>query len=349
MINNLNQMYQNNYQMGMQQYGGFQNNRLAANMKNVLSAKELQELMHSTSAIKVDPDAIVRDKCTHKLDNAFAIIPDPIMGEGYFKCRVCGRSFKIVDGNMTEVTELVKGFTNIIDTIQTLGVELPDNFLAELGKMKSVADILPRVHDAVMKTWNNNYATNNGGFRNAGSNSANIYNYMTTNGQVPMGGMGAMQQNLYNNGIAFNNQYNPYGGQQQMGMQYPNQNMNMSMGMQTPPAYGQQMGGMQYPNQGMMGGMNPVTNQNSFFSNGQQQGAMQYPNPNQNVAMTNNTMQQQLMQQQPPQPTANANTQPVAQPNVPNYQGPTAGNGISLDSKKGGEEKAAIATKPTQV
>lgn len=340
MINNLNQMYANNFQGGMPQYGGFQNNRLAANMKNTLSAKELSELMHSTSAIKVDPDALVRDKCNHKLDGTFSLLPDPVAGEGYFRCRVCGRSFKIVDGNLQEVTEIVKGFTNVIDTIQTLGVELPDNFLNELGKMKSVADILPRVHDAVMKTWNNNYATNNGGFRNAGSSSANIYNYMTTNGQVMANPM-AMQQNLMNNGIAFNTPY----PQQQMGMGM-NYGQQMNMGMQTPPTYNQQMGGMQYPNQNM--GMNQMTSGNPFFNNGNQQAmAMQYPN--QQVAMTNNTMQQQMMQQTPPQVQSNVNPQPTAQQNVPNYQGPTAGNGISLDGNKGGEEKSAIATKPTQV
>lgn len=314
MINAMNGMYQPNYMMGMQQYPGLQNNnKLAKNMQNVLSQKEINQLMHKETEVRIDPNLVMRDKCSHKSDGSIALTPLPMMGKGYFKCNICGRTFKMIDTD-EDVAGIVSGFTNLIDTIQTVGVELPLSFLEEIGKIKTIAETLPDIHKSVMSIWKSNYSTVNNNIRNAGSNSANIYNYM----QTPTA-----------------QYYNPYMN-------------NMQMGMQTPMQYGMNtMNQVQYPTGMPQINLNNLTNgtpaggENPFFSSMQQ--------PMNGMGYGNNNMQQQMMQmtpQQQPQvqPQVNQQQQTTA---VPNYQGPSAGNGISLDGGSNKEEKA-VATKPVQ-
>ena len=303
MINNMNGTYVPNFQMGMPGYQTMANNRLATAMNNVLTDQQKAELKQDIYSIQLTPQQLLKNICNHKNNGTFSLRKDPTRGDGYMICNICGSSVKIIDDDKNTVMANVEYTKNVIETIQTLGVELGENYLKEIGKMKSLITMLPQMHEAVLKTWYEKYAQSSMGNANAGSNSASIFNYMTTGGQA-LYNPNLMQQNLMNNGLGFNGQ--PIGGgygypQQQMQMNNMGMNMGypqqqqMPMGMQTPPAYGNGMN-MNYPNQ-------QQAMSNGFFSN--------------------NNVQQPAYATPMNQQTQQTAAQPAGQPQQ-NYQGPGA-------------------------
>lgn len=318
MINNMNGQFYPNQQYGMPGYQTMVNNKLATAMNNVLTEQQRAELKQDVYSIQLTPQELLKNICNHKNNGAFTLRKDPTRGEGYMICNICGSSVKIIDDEKPIVEANVEYTKNIIETIQTLGVELGENYLKEIGKMKSMILLLPRMHEVVMKTWYEKYAQSSMNTSNASSNSAAIFNYMTSGGQV-LYNPNIMQQNLMNNGMGFNGQ--PiYPGQQQMNMNYQQPyygngmmgQQQMSMGMQTPMGYQPQMQmNMNYPN-------NNMCTSNGFFSNAQpqQQGYSQPP--------TNINQQVQ-----------NPATTQVSQ----SYQGPSAASTEKTEDK-------AIASKP---
>ena len=211
-----NQMIGNMYGMPYQQMAPQQQ---MPTMKNLLTQEEMNSLKREKYVLALRPEDIMRNKCTHKKDNTFALVPDPER-EGYQRCTICGKSFKVDDtNNIHEVQSELEPVVNVIETIKTLGVELPLEFLNELAKMESVLEILPAVHHEVMKTWFEKYDRNGQvGYQNNGNGATNLFNYLSTGGGINP----YLANNPYAYGGAMGYQAQPvYGGFNQMQQQPP--------------------------------------------------------------------------------------------------------------------------------
>lgn len=282
------------------------------NLQNILTPQEMNELKQDVFSVQIKEEDLLRNKCTHKRNNGFTINPDYTRDGDYMKCSICGNSFKIIDGPINVIAEKIEDVTNIIETIKTLGVELPAAFLAEISKMETVLQLLPRVHNITLKTWFEKYdRTANINNQNVGNNASQLFNYITSGGNT----FGAP------NPIMNNNYYAP--GQQPQGG-YP------QMQYQQPGYPQQQMGGMQ---QQPMNQYQPPMEQ--YQQMGMQQPMNQYQPPVNNVAQNGNPFvmgggvqqpaygQPPVGVQQAPQQQAQQNQQTASQGQpAPTYQPP---------------------------
>lgn len=269
-------------------------------MKNLLSEEDINSLKKDKFTIMLKPEELMRKRCNHKHNNTFTLPADPNR-PGYQKCTICGTSFQMVDEDLSTTTAMVEPVINLIETIKTVGVELPTNFQEDLGRIEAIVEMLPNIHHEVMKTWNEKYNVNGTmNNRNIGNSAVNLYQYINNpnanmgNPYNPYamnnpGAYGFQQQPVY--GYQQPQQgFNPY--QQQAPQQPQYQSMFNGMGNQQPYApYGQQpqqpMGYQQQPQQG-----------SPFWAT--QQPAQQYP-------------------------YGQAPQQPVQQPTAPQQQAPQAG------------------------
>ena len=313
----------NGYQMGGNMYGmPYQQvppQQQMPTMKNLLTQEEMNSLKREKYVLALRPEDIMRNKCTHKKDNTFALVPDPER-EGYQRCTICGKSFKVDDtNNIHEVQSELEPVVNVIETIKTLGVELPLEFLNELAKMESVLEILPAVHHEVMKTWFEKYDRNGQvGYQNNGNGATNLFNYLSTGGGINP----YLANNPYAYGGAMGYQAQPvYGGFNQMQQQPPVQ-QQMYTQPQQPVAPG-------YP---QMGNQQPVGG-SPFYAQQPVQQQYAYSQPpvqpqQQPVAPQQVQPQQQTQQQQVKEPTP-----------APSYQPPVANQ----------TDKSAVVTKQMNV
>lgn len=321
MINNMNGMYMPNYQYAMQGYQTMQNPKLP-NMNNVLNQQQQKELQQNSYSLQLTPQQIYKATCTHKKDGNFATIPDGSSNPNGVKCTVCNSEFNIIEDNINQTSIYVKYVIDMINTIQTVGIELPQQFLLEIGKMKAVLGMIPEIHNIVMKTWDEKYSKSSYSTNNAGSNSLSLYNYMV-NGGAALSNPNIMQQNLMQQGMM--GTMSPYYQQQQMYQQpmmqqqiNPYNNMGWQQPTVQPNPYNNM--NMNYPNinnNGMGGTI--ATNNNSFFQDNQQPAYSQSP--------TINNIQPNM--QEPSKPAQS-------------FQPPTGAN------KENKLEDKAIATKPIQ-
>ena len=323
MINNMNGMYQNNAYYMNQGYGSPVR---MPKRKNVLTDAQIASLNKSANLLEFTDEEILQNSCDHisNQTGGFALNEYAPLGTNGAKCEKCGEKFRLVDDSVAVAADNNQYTVDLLNTIQTYGVEIDEALKLEIGKIKAFVKKIPKMYEAVMLTWNQKYAqyvTNNQAM--GGGDNVKFYDYVMS-GAIPMSNPSLMNQNLQNAGFFMNQQPMGYqqppmyqdpmmgGGYNQMpqvpypsAMQQPAPQMNMSMNY---PAGGQ------------------VTNNNSFFSSnttGQQQ--MQQPAYSQPPA---GVVQQQAQAQQ-------VGTQQVQQ----QYTPPTVKKDSDVDPKP-------VATKP---
>ena len=322
MINNMNGMYQNNAYYMNQGYGSPVR---MPKRKNVLTDAQIASLNKSANLLEFTDEEILQNSCDHisNQTGGFALNEYAPLGTNGAKCEKCGEKFRLVDDSVAVAADNNQYTVDLLNTIQTYGVEIDEALKLEIGKIKAFVKKIPKMYEAVMLTWNQKYAqyvTNNQAM--GGGDNVKFYDYVMS-GAIPMSNPSLMNQNLQNAGFFMNQQpmgyqqppmyQDPMMGGYQMApqvpypsaMQQPATQMNMNM---TYPAGGQ------------------VTNNNSFFSSnttGQQQ--MQQPAYSQPPA---GVVQQQAQAQQ-------VGTQQVQQ----QYTPPTVKKDSDVDPKP-------VATKP---
>lgn len=322
MINNMNGMYtpNNNYYMN----GGYGTMVKLPKRRNVLTDQQLASLNRSKNMLEFDDVEIVQNSCNHiKNDGTgFSLEECGDLGQDGAVCTKCGERFTIVSDDLVTAISKNQYTIDLINTIQIYGAEIDQQLLLELGKVKAIVKKIPKIYDAVMITWNQKYAQYNMGVNNMGDNNVRYYDYILS-GAAPLQNPAMMNQNMQNAGIyngvmnpidmnVVQNGYvnNPYYGQQQQNMNYPNhQNINMNyngMGYQQPPVVQQmQQQNMNYPNQNM--NMNNSLGMNSnqvnpFFENSNNitQQPPAYSKPPAGVGMQQQAQQQTSQQQYTP-------------------------------------------------
>ena len=322
MINNMNGMYQNNAYYMNQGYGSPVR---MPKRKNVLTDAQIASLNKSANLLEFTDEEILQNSCDHisNQTGGFALNEYAPLGTNGAKCEKCGEKFRLVDDSVAVAADNNQYTVDLLNTIQTYGVEIDEALKLEIGKIKAFVKKIPKMYEAVMLTWNQKYAqyvTNNQAM--GGGDNVKFYDYVMS-GAIPMSNPSLMNQNLQNAGFFMNQQPMGYqqppmyqdpmmgGGYNQMpqvpypsAMQQPAPQMNMSMNY---PAGGQ------------------VTNNNSFFSSNTGQQQMQQPAYSQPPA---GVVQQQAQAQQ-------VGTQQVQQ----QYTPPTVKKDSDVDPKP-------VATKP---
>lgn len=259
-MNNFNNMNQN-YGYGMYpNMGGTQYGQFAqAKMTQPLTPEQMKELRSTGSgfSLKVDPVEILRSHCTHKDNGNIALTRN---NDGSSTCTVCGATFNLVDKEPIEIEEITKAVLDVLQSIKTYYVDIPENYVKDYFTIIPYLEKLPKFYEVAI----HNFAKyENGAFLN---NNNSMYGFQMLNaltspgyGQIGNGMMGGApmgQPNMYqpqpqqpmggymNPQMAYGQGqpmqpqvgYNPFGGVQPQG-----QPMQPQMG------YGQPMQPQQTP------------------------------------------------------------------------------------------------------
>lgn len=229
-------MYPNN--MGGTQYGQFPQ----AKMTQPLTPEQMRELRSTGSgfSLKVDPVEVLRSHCTHKDNGNIALVKN---ADGSSTCTVCGATFNLLDKDIEEVAEITRAVLDVLQSIKTYYLDIPENYVKDYFNMIPYLEKLPKFYEVAL----HNFAKyENGAFLN---NNNNMYGFQMLNaltspgfgqmGNGMMGGqmqpqmqpqmapMGGYSQPQYNPQASIAPGYNPFGGaqpqQQQMGYGQPMQ------------------------------------------------------------------------------------------------------------------------------
>lgn len=298
------------YMGGYNNFQNFNEPKKMPKLKNLLPDDKVKEMLQSGQGtgmkLEVRQKDIERHMCTHKNNGQIAL---KVNANDKLQCPICGEQFEMVEADLDTVQAHVNGMFDIIETIKTIGVDVPASFLTELAKMEAVMELIPALHQVSLKKWYTEYDNSNYSNRGVGNNASQLVDFVLNGGN--MGGY---------------NPYNPYMQQNQMG--YVNPYQQQGYGYAQPQ---QQYG---YGQQQMVGGyyQQPNPQMNPYQGMGNQMPGMnvQYPNPTgqfenpfvQSAPVENN--QQKVAYGQPPQVDINQPAPAAKAEPAPAYQGPGA-------------------------
>lgn len=259
---NQNQFNNNNPYGGAFQPGMQYNQMPHAKMTQVLTPEQIKSLKATGSQfnLHVEPIEFTRALCTHKENGKIALIEN---NDGSVTCSVCGSTFNLVDYTPEQVIEATTMFTNILQTIKTYYLDIPESYVNEYFRMVPLLEKVPKFYDTALQNFKKYEANtqlqqgnNMYGFNMLNALTSPMYNQM---GGQPQGYYNPSQQQ------GFNPQFN---GQPQFNQQ----------GFGQPQQFNGQQGG----NNGFGYNQNPCMNQDP----NQNQANMNQPflNPNTNQA-----------------------------------------------------------------
>lgn len=195
------------------QYGQFP----TAKMTQPLTPEQIRELRSTGSgfSLKVDPIEILRSHCTHKDNGNIALIKNP---DGSSTCSVCGETFNLVDKDIEDVKAVVNAVIDILQSVKTYYLDIPENYVKDYFNMIPYLEKLPKFFEVALHNFTK---YESGAFLNQNNNmfGFQMLNALTSPGYGQMGG-GMM------------------GGQPQMGMApayQPQQYAQPQMGMAPAP------------------------------------------------------------------------------------------------------------------
>lgn len=222
-------MYPNN--MGGTQYGQF----AQAKMTQPLTPEQIKELRSTGSGfnLKVDPTEILRSHCTHKDKGNIALTRN---NDGSSTCTVCGETFNLVDKEIAEIEAITRAVIDVLQSIKTYYVDIPENYVRDYFSMIPYLEKLPKFYEVAIHNFSK---YENGSFLN---NNNNMYGFQMLSaltspgyGQMGNGMMGGYQ--MYQPNAP---QQMPYGQPMDMGYVQPQPNMG----------FGNPFGAVQQPQPG---------------------------------------------------------------------------------------------------
>ena len=312
-MNFYNTMNQN-YMGGYGNFQAYQEPRKMPKLKNLLSDEKIKEMIKNGqgSGLKLEVRSadIERHMCTHKKDGGIVVRTNEF---DKLQCPICGEQFEMVEADLATVQAVVDQMHDIIETIKTIGVDVPPSFLTELAKMEAVMELIPGLHQMSLNKWYNDYDNNSYTNRGVGNNASQLVDFVLNGGN--MGGVNPYMNNPYmmNQGqMGYVN--NPYAPQQGYGYAQPQQQPYGYGQQQMNGYYGQPAPQQMNPYQGMGNQMPGAPGMN-----------VQYPNANpfvESAPMVDN--QQKVAYGQPPQVDINQPAPASKTEPAPAYQGPGA-------------------------
>lgn len=202
-------MYNNNFQNQNMGMGVNVNRPQKIRATNGLSVEEWKERLNNNKAVSskitLTENDLIKCKCTHRDPvNYNSVLVQKSTGDYY--CPVCGREFTFdQDIDVEKATQICKDFIDLAETIKTIWMTIPVNFIEEYFEAEALVEKFPLILDLAIKNFNT--ITKN----------TNPYQYNNRNNSGFQ-----MLGNIYGGGM---NQYNPYQYQQQNMMNTP---MNMN-------------------------------------------------------------------------------------------------------------------------
>lgn len=221
MNNYSNQMNQGYGMYPQQQQGTNYGQFPTAKMTQPLTPEQIRELRSTGSgfSLKVDQLEILRSHCTHKDNGNIALTRN---GDGSSTCTVCGATFNLIDKDVEEVKAIVAAVIDILQSVKTYYLDIPENYVKDYFNMIPYLEKLPKFFEVALHNFNK---YESGAFLNQNNN---MYGFQMLNALTSPGyGNGGMMM----------------GGQPQMGMapmypqqqQYVQPQMGMNMGMNAAP------------------------------------------------------------------------------------------------------------------
>lgn len=193
----------------------------------------------------------IKNWCTHKEPNTnrVALVENP---DGTVTCRVCGETFRIVEDSDEEVVNTCRHMNDIIQTIKTTYLDIPEEFLKGYSQIMSIISKTPEL----WKRANKNFSLYESYTGVVYPSNPNMNPFAAASGIL--GGFnpipqGAWQPQMQMGGMPMGPQGWPNGMTQQPQMtQQPNMNGQWATPPQQP-----QMAGVPYidPNGNVMPGM----------------------------------------------------------------------------------------------
>ena len=205
MINN-NQNYSmygmDPYAIGAQQYP----NVAQAKFSQPLTAQDMAELQNKAEkfSLSIEPIDLKRSYCTHKRGHEIVLKPND---DGTFTCAICGETFNLVEANEEVIKEAVKSVKDILQSIKTYYLDIPEESTMEFFPILPLLDKVPKFYQQAVNNFNKyngaGFNMNNDPYRQSwnlfasvvGPNAnAPIPGYNPMGYQQPMGGYQPMPQ-----------------------------------------------------------------------------------------------------------------------------------------------------------
>lgn len=289
------------------------------NLQNALDKANIQELMNESDKdemkVEVKKRDIIRNNCTHKDNNQIQLYPVEINGEVYLKCPICKRVFRMVEASKEEVEAAIQNTIDIIETVKTIGVDVPLSFISELAKLETVLELIPNIHQVVINSWYSKYDQGTAGYNNVGNSASNLVDFVLSGGQT------AGVNPIYN--------VNPALGNINYGYMGIPQQTQMATGYIDPNAYAAAMMQQQQAAQAAQAQYVGMGNQQPMVQPGMNINYPAQENPFYTTIPAQNTQAQVAYGQPPEQQTQQVVQAQVAQPagpttTPPTYQAPAA-------------------------
>lgn len=169
------------------QQGAMYPNLAKPKMTQPLTAEDLKTIRGTSGGfnLKVTEEEKKKAMCTHKKPDGsgFAIIELP---NGMHKCTECETVFQLVDANDEYVTGLTEAFINVLETIKTNYLDMPEEyakgFFPILPVLKKVPEFFQKANENLAKYNSSNmYQPSNNAFSfgmlNALTGPAPVYGY----------------------------------------------------------------------------------------------------------------------------------------------------------------------------
>jgi len=147
--------------------GGMQYAQMpVAKMTQVLTPEQMKQLRTTSSqfSLQVDPIEITRSLCTHKDNGKIALIDNQ---DGSVTCTICGAKFKLVDWEVVQVQEVTNMFIDVLQSIKTYYLDIPESYVTEYFKMIPLLEKVPKFFELAYHNFKkyeqgNQFQQNNG-------------------------------------------------------------------------------------------------------------------------------------------------------------------------------------------
>ena len=152
-------MYNTNFYQqpfGGNQYYGMQPNPQPVTLSNPLTKEQLELLKKRTDKLSlvVTPLEVAKAICTHKQGNSICLYNEDNANPERVTCSICGETFDLTNGDQAAVEGAVELITNIIQTIKTYWLDVPDDVARELFTILPLIQRLPKVYSLATKNFN---------------------------------------------------------------------------------------------------------------------------------------------------------------------------------------------------
>ena len=237
----MNNMYNNQnyvgygmdpYAMGGQQYPSV----AQAKFSQPLTAQDMAELQNKVEkfSLSLDPIDVKKSYCTHKKGHEIVLKPND---DGTFTCAICGETFNLVEANAAVIQEHIKAVKDILQSIKTYYLDIPEESTIEFFPIIPLLDKVPKFYEQAVNNFNKyngaGFNMNNDPYRQTWNLFASVVG-PNANGPIPG--------------------YNTMGGYNPMGYQAPQQ-------------FAQQPAQMPPFQQPMFNGMTAAPGANPFYAN----------------------------------------------------------------------------------